>query len=76
MRYKYKFIKKEYGGKLMSQNFLETESCYSCNKIVSPAKKGAAKFFCPQCGGMIIRCSECRRLSNGYKCPSCNFEGP
>ena len=28
------------------------------------------------CGGMIIRCSECRRLSNGYKCPSCNFEGP
>ncbi|MHA2501692.1 MAG: zinc finger domain-containing protein [Candidatus Kariarchaeaceae archaeon] len=60
----------------MSAAKIETDSCYSCNKIVSPTQTGSSKFYCPQCGGMIIRCAECRRLSNTYTCPSCNFEGP
>ena len=60
----------------MSSSKIELEYCYSCNKTISPTVPGSVKFACPKCGGLIIRCSECRRLSNKYNCPSCDFEGP
>ncbi|MDH5401986.1 MAG: zinc finger domain-containing protein [Candidatus Heimdallarchaeota archaeon] len=55
---------------------IETDYCYSCNKNLPASSTGIAKFPCPNCGGRIIRCSECRRLSNNYTCPGCDFEGP
>ena len=55
---------------------LDMDSCYSCNKSLSPDKPGSSKFPCPNCGGLIVRCNDCRRLSNNYICPSCEFEGP
>ncbi|MEM1537210.1 MAG: zinc finger domain-containing protein [Candidatus Nezhaarchaeales archaeon] len=50
--------------------------CSSCKK---PVKLGeiASKFYCPQCGEVLIwRCTRCRRLVNPYKCPKCGFQGP
>ncbi len=35
------------------------------------------KFSCPECGETtVMRCSQCRKLSNGYRCEKCGFEGP
>ncbi|MHA2250570.1 MAG: zinc finger domain-containing protein [Candidatus Kariarchaeaceae archaeon] len=55
---------------------IEMDYCYSCNRALSPDTVGSTRFPCPNCGGLIIRCSDCRRLSNGYVCPGCEFQGP
>ncbi|MCX6821383.1 MAG: zinc finger domain-containing protein [Candidatus Aenigmarchaeota archaeon] len=35
------------------------------------------RFKCPKCAKVeIFRCSQCKRLSNEYLCPSCGFKGP
>ncbi|MCY3412257.1 MAG: RNA-binding protein [Candidatus Heimdallarchaeota archaeon] len=52
------------------------DSCFSCNRTISPTKQGSARFPCPSCGAKIIRCTDCRRISNPYKCPGCEFTGP
>ncbi len=63
--------------------FIETISrmelelkCTTCKRNVI-AEEGWVKFPCPNCGEtIIVRCSQCRRLSNPYKCEKCGFEGP
>ncbi len=50
--------------------------CTTCKRNVI-SDEGWVKFKCPNCGEeTIVRCSQCRRLSNPYVCPKCGFEGP
>jgi predicted RNA-binding Zn-ribbon protein involved in translation (DUF1610 family) len=50
--------------------------CSSCGTSVL-AKKSWVKFKCPSCGETeIVRCYNCKVLSNKYKCSKCGFEGP
>lgn len=50
--------------------------CSTCN-INLVGQEDFVKFDCPECGKcLIIRCSQCKRLSNAYKCEKCGFEGP
>jgi len=50
--------------------------CSSCGKVIPPGEK-AVKFYCPNCGTILIwRCKKCRDLAIPYKCPNCGFEGP
>ena len=48
--------------------------CVSCGINVSGTN--AARFKCPDCGEQIYRCSKCRKQSNLYQCPGCEFTGP
>ncbi|MFC2143576.1 zinc finger domain-containing protein [Candidatus Aenigmatarchaeota archaeon] len=50
--------------------------CTTCKKnLVS--EDNFTKFKCPCCNKTYIyRCGQCRRQSNIYKCPECDFEGP
>jgi len=51
-------------------------TCSSCNKPIDPREK-AVKFYCPECGKVLIRrCERCRLLARPYKCENCGFEGP
>ncbi|MDY6965167.1 MAG: HVO_2753 family zinc finger protein [Halobacteriota archaeon] len=52
----------------------KTEFCVSCG--VSLIEMGFTRFSCPLCGNEIGRCSKCRKQSNPYKCPECEFMGP
>ncbi len=50
--------------------------CSSCGRVIPPGEK-AVKFYCPNCGAVLIwRCKKCRDLAIPYKCPNCGFEGP
>ncbi len=50
--------------------------CGSCGMNVR-AKKNFVRFMCPECGeGEIIRCFNCKMLSNKYECGKCSFVGP
>ncbi|WP_081472291.1 HVO_2753 family zinc finger protein [Methanothrix harundinacea] len=52
----------------------KSERCMSCGvTLIGP---GGARFPCPNCGEIIIRCNKCRKQSNPYTCPSCGFLGP
>lgn len=48
--------------------------CVSCG--INIAGISAARFDCPVCGTEIVRCKRCRKQSNLYSCPSCDFLGP
>ncbi len=50
--------------------------CTTCNRnIVSD--NDFVKFDCPSClKAEIIRCKNCKNLSNEYVCPKCGFVGP
>jgi predicted RNA-binding Zn-ribbon protein involved in translation (DUF1610 family) len=50
--------------------------CSTCGVDVL-AKKNFVKFSCPNCAEeTIIRCSNCKQLSNKYVCGKCQFTGP
>ncbi|MEM0286731.1 MAG: zinc finger domain-containing protein [Nitrososphaerota archaeon] len=50
--------------------------CSSCNRTINP-RENAVKFYCPDCGKVLIwRCERCRKLARPYKCENCGFEGP
>jgi len=50
--------------------------CSICNVDVL-ARENFVRFMCPNCGETeIIRCYNCKVLSNKYKCDKCNFVGP
>ncbi len=50
--------------------------CTSCRENVVSEER-FTKFRCPMCGkAEIIRCARCRKSSNIYICPECEFEGP
>ncbi|MCF6192452.1 MAG: zinc finger domain-containing protein [Candidatus Hydrothermae bacterium] len=55
---------------------IQLDSCFSCNRTLSPVKRGSSRFPCPQCGARIMRCADCSRASNTYVCPGCDFTGP
>ncbi|MAH22011.1 MAG: RNA-binding protein [Thaumarchaeota archaeon] len=60
----------------MSQKQVQLPLCTSCNRPIMPGEK-AAKFSCPQCGGLVIwRCEKCRTFARLYRCINCSFEGP
>ncbi|MHC1631699.1 MAG: HVO_2753 family zinc finger protein [Methanotrichaceae archaeon] len=48
--------------------------CISCG--ITLVGSGGVTFPCPNCGEIISRCNKCRKQSNSYKCPNCEFEGP
>jgi hypothetical protein len=48
--------------------------CVSCG--VNIAGMSAAQFACPVCDAAIARCATCRKQSNLYECPECDFVGP
>ena len=49
--------------------------CTSCGTNIL-AKSNFVKFACPDCGKTeIIRCKNCKDLSNKYVC-TCGFSGP
>ena len=48
--------------------------CISCG--INIAGTNAAAFKCPECGYQIYRCAKCRKQSNLYECPTCEFTGP
>jgi len=59
----------------MSAKF-KPPTCTSCNRNITPGMD-AVKFYCPNCGDMLIwRCEICRKLARPYKCVKCGFEGP
>ncbi len=50
--------------------------CTSCNKPIL-ARERASKFYCPDCGKVLIwRCEKCREFARPYRCINCGFEGP
>lgn len=50
--------------------------CASCGTNLLGDEK-FVQFKCPSCDkAEIFRCSKCKRLSNTYTCPNCEFEGP
>ncbi|MDI6798669.1 MAG: zinc finger domain-containing protein [Candidatus Aenigmarchaeota archaeon] len=52
--------------------------CSTCGVDIT-AKKNFVRFSCPNCGKVeIIRCFNCKALSNKYTCPNpdCGFVGP
>ena len=50
--------------------------CSSCG-VNLVGQEDFVKFDCPKCGEtIIIRCKQCKQLSNSYKCEKCGFEGP
>ncbi len=50
--------------------------CTSCGTNIL-AKNNFVKFKCPNCGKVeIVRCSQCKALSNKYECSNCKFIGP
>jgi len=56
--------------------FVKPPVCSSCNKAIDPRER-AVKFYCPDCGKVLIwRCERCRKLARNYKCENCGFEGP
>ncbi|MEM1525444.1 MAG: zinc finger domain-containing protein [Nitrososphaerales archaeon] len=60
----------------MSKERLQLPICTSCNRPTLP-KENVVKFYCPECGKVLIwRCEKCRLLSRPYKCVNCGFEGP
>ena len=59
----------------MSESTAHTATvCVSCG--VNIAGMSAAQFECPVCDAAIARCATCRKQSNLYECPACNFVGP
>ncbi len=45
--------------------------------ICGSQTKEYSVFPCPDCGKeKIIRCKDCRKISNPYKCPGCGKMGP
>jgi predicted RNA-binding Zn-ribbon protein involved in translation (DUF1610 family) len=55
---------------------LSLPSCTSCNRPIMPGEN-AVKFFCPNCGQVLIwRCEKDRKFSREYKCINCGFIGP
>jgi len=50
--------------------------CVSCGVNVT-GQEEFVKFNCPNCNdNVIIRCKQCKKLANTYKCTKCSFEGP
>ncbi|MDG5761411.1 zinc finger domain-containing protein [Natronococcus sp. A-GB1] len=52
----------------------DRRSCVSCG--INIAGTNAAAFKCPDCGTRVFRCAKCRKQSNLYECPDCEFTGP
>ena len=50
------------------------QQCISCG--IHIAGTNAAAFKCPECGSQIYRGAKCRKQSNLYECPTCEFTGP
>ncbi|MCK4883930.1 MAG: RNA-binding protein [Candidatus Diapherotrites archaeon] len=51
-----------------------TKKCTTCNREVT---NDYIELKCPNCNkAVIIRCMQCRELSNTYVCPECGFQGP
>jgi len=48
--------------------------CVTCG--INVTGTNAAKFRCPVCDQQIHRCAKCRKQSNQYDCPECDFRGP
>lgn len=50
--------------------------CNSCHRPITP-KEEYTKFYCPDCGKILIwRSEKCRVFARTYKCENCGFEGP
>ncbi len=50
--------------------------CTACKTDVS-ARANFVEFDCPSCGEeKIVRCKNCKNLSNKYICTKCEFTGP
>ncbi len=55
---------------------MEQLKCSTCGTSLL-GQEDFVKFGCPECGETIImRCRQCRKLSNPYRCEKCGFEGP
>ncbi len=60
----------------MSYDVYQPPICTSCGKTIT-VFENAAKFYCPNCGEVLIwRCEKCRVLARPYVCPKCGFKGP
>ena len=60
----------------MSEKMYKPPVCSSCGKVITTFEK-ATKFYCPNCGEVLIwRCEKCRKFARPYTCPKCGFTGP
>ncbi|HII51459.1 MAG TPA: DUF1610 domain-containing protein [Halobacteriales archaeon] len=58
----------------MSASMEKMLFCVSCGISISGVN--ATSFECPNGDTIISRCAKCKKQSNRYQCPDCNFEGP